>query len=361
MPRSAFEFRPMTREDLPMVLAWHDAPHARRFFGRGKTFEEITEEYLPYIRGEIPIYPYVALHDGQPIGMMSWERLGDFPEVQEAYGVTDPDASNCDVLLGESSAVHRGLGARMIEAFLERIVFADPRITSCVIDPETENFIAIRAYEKAGFRFVRAAADDLDGASVYLMELRREELGAPRAPIPYLRPARPDEVELAIAIDEDACTAYTDAGLVDELADDDPFNLAEAALWAEAARAGRMLFACSPEGEPVGFIALGFIDGRPHLEQISVRRAWMRRGIGRLLLDRAKHWSVRPAELWITTYDAFIPWNEPWYARAGFTRVAPADLGPELRATLEAEGRALPEPEHRIAMVYRHPRERWHR
>src|SRR5437870_5612846 len=130
MQRPGFEFRLMIREDLPMVHAWQGAPHARRWFGKGKTFEEVTEEYLPMITGEIPIHSYIALHEGRPVGSMQWERLGDFPDAQEAYGVTDPNASNCDVLIGEASVVHRGLGAPLIEAFLERIVFADPRITS---------------------------------------------------------------------------------------------------------------------------------------------------------------------------------------------------------------------------------------
>lgn len=349
-----FEFRPLQRADLSLVLPWTNAPHAKRGYGGGYTFEELEAEYVPVIEGAVPIHAFIAQLDGRPVGLVEWERIRDFPEMQHAYGVTDPDSAACDILVGERDVVYRGVGPAMIEAFLARIVFADPRITCCVIDPFTDNFTAIRAYEKVGFRFVRAVPDDLEGGSVYLMELRREELGRPQASAPYLRPGRLDEVALASAIDDDASRPYAEIGLALTLPPDHPFVVAETKRWEHAAEKGLLLFACAPGGEPVGFSALGLVDGRPCLEQVSVRTSWMRQGIGRLLLRRAQHWSVRAGELWLTTYDARVPWNEPWYTREGFVRVPDHACGPELRTTLEAERRALPTSASRIAMVYRH-------
>jgi hypothetical protein len=79
----------------------------------------------------------------------------------------------------------------------------------------------------------------------------------------------------------------------------------------------------------------------------------MKRGIGRAMVERAKHWSVRSGELWLTTYAA-VPWNEPWYSRLGFVRVPDEEVGRELRDILAAERAALPSNEARVAMVYRH-------
>jgi RimJ/RimL family protein N-acetyltransferase len=92
------------------------------------------------------------------------------------YAVQDPDIVNIDVLVGEEDMAHRGLGPAMIRRFLREIVFREERFKTCIIDPETENKSAIRAYEKAGFRHVRTMPDDGEGKPIYLMELRRDEL-----------------------------------------------------------------------------------------------------------------------------------------------------------------------------------------
>jgi RimJ/RimL family protein N-acetyltransferase len=42
-----------------------------------------------------------------------------------------------------------------VERFVDDVVFADPSVRACVIDPELANVAAIRAYEKAGFVPVR--------------------------------------------------------------------------------------------------------------------------------------------------------------------------------------------------------------
>jgi GNAT superfamily N-acetyltransferase len=105
------------------------------------------------------------------------------------------------------------------------------------------------------------------------------------------------------------------------------------------------------DGRLLGFAALGFIDGEPYLDQLSVRRHAMRRGIGSALLEHAITWAgTRP--LWITTY-SHIPWNAPFYERVGFERVPELECGREMRAVLAEQRAALPAPDERIAMVKR--------
>jgi GNAT superfamily N-acetyltransferase len=176
----------------------------------------------------------------------------------------------------------------------------------------------------------------------------------PESNIAY-RPASEAELDVARNIDDDACLAYADAGLAFHLDEHAAFVAAELAAWSEAAHAGRMIFACAgtPGGDPIGFSAVGHVDGHPHLHQLSVRRAWMRRGIGRTLVKRACEWSEREGELWLTTY-GHLSWNGPWYERLGFATISESECGPALRAILAAERKALPGPEHRIAMRYRH-------
>ena len=173
----ALAFRRLCIADLPALHRWMNAPHAKRWFGKhAVTLEEVAREYTKYIDGSEPIFSFVVSYDGRDIGLLQWVRFGDHEWLMRAYGVDDPEATNCDVLIGDPDYVHRGLGPAMIRRFLDEIVFADPRATCCIIDPEPDNHVAIRAYEKAGFRFLREVADDGEGSPVHLLELRRESL-----------------------------------------------------------------------------------------------------------------------------------------------------------------------------------------
>lgn len=343
-------FRRLVESELPLLHRWFHAPHAERWYGKGATNDEIDDEYRPWIRGEVPIRSFVASIDGRDVGLLDTARLGDFPELMERYGVTDPDTANCDVIIGEPDAAQRGAGPAIIRAFLDRVVFADPRVTTCVIDPEADNAVAIRAYEKAGFRFVRTA-DDGEDTHVYLLERGREDWADPAAP--HLRPGRPGELDRARAIDDDACAAYLEVGLRIDVAGTPAFFAAEEARWRARLDEQRLLFACEPDGRPVGFAAFGFVDGRPYLDQISVERAAMQRGHGRRLLERVMHWSAGHGELWLTTYRG-VPFNDGWYGRLGFESVLEAEAPPSIQQILAAERAALPAPERRISMRYQH-------
>jgi GNAT superfamily N-acetyltransferase len=270
------------------------------------------------------------------------------------YGITEPGVANCDVLLGDLEAAHRGLGPRIVRRLLEEHIFADPRVVSCVIDPLVGNAIAIRAYEKAGFHFQHVAPEDGEGHAVYLMALRREEFGSwPPSPAVWLRPARTAEIAVAVDIDHDAGRIYADAGLAVDSVRQHALAQAERARWAEAIAGHRLLFACRGDGQAVGFSSVTTLDGHPHLDQICVRAAATRQGVGRMLLERALRWSTREGELWLTTYD-HLAWNGPWYERLGFSPVPESEHGPELRRTLAAERAVLPAPGHRVALRYRH-------
>jgi GNAT superfamily N-acetyltransferase len=120
---------------------------------------------------------------------------------------------------------------------------------------------------------------------------------------------------------------------------------------ADAPAAGLLWVARAASGEPVGFALCELVDGAVHLEEIDVDPAHGRRGIGRALLDAVIAWAERagrPAVTLTTFRD--IPWNAPFYARAGFRVLASAELGPGLAALVRDEGARGLDPSERVVM-----------
>jgi GNAT superfamily N-acetyltransferase len=164
-----------------------------------------------------------------------------------------------------------------------------------------------------------------------------------------LRAARRDELHELIAIDDAASVLYAQAGIRLVLDADHPFVVAEALRWADAIERNLAEVAVDHRDQPLGFIALGVVDGEPYIDQLAARPDVMRQGIGTALLNRAIA-RLGTDRMWLTTYD-HVPWNRPWYERHGFVAVPDSGCGPELRAILELQRAALPLPEMRIAMA----------
>ena len=87
-----------------------------------------------------------------------------------------------------------------------------------------------------------------------------------------------------------------------------------------------LIAAEEPDGAAVGFAHVLLGDGRAHLEQLSVLPAAGRRGHGRALLDAAieRARDSGAHALTLRTY-ADVPWNGPFYSRAGFVERTPPD------------------------------------
>lgn len=89
---------------------------------------------------------------------------------------------------------------------------------------------------------------------------------------------------------------------------------------------GIILVAEGEEDTVVGFVHVIEFDGGAHLEQVSVLPAFGGRGIGRTLVEAAKHAARESGHdrLTLRTF-ADVPWNAPFYASAGFAIEEPSD------------------------------------
>jgi GNAT superfamily N-acetyltransferase len=171
-------------------------------------------------------------------------------------------------------------------------------------------------------------------------------------PSPFLlRAGTPTDLDTFVDIDNDAGALFVRAGFDLDLPDTHEFPKAERARWAASLAAGTALVATQRDGTAVGFIAVGRRDGEPFVEQLSVRMAAMRQGIGRTLLATAGE--IERANgarrLWLSTY-AHLPFNRPWYERQGFAVVRMEHCGADVLRTVAFERQWLPLPQERVVM-----------
>lgn len=173
-------FRPLAASDLPLLHGWRNLPHVREWYydetpGETITSQRLEEKYRSRITGEDPTRAFIIRLDGAAIGYIQYYRIQDHSEYAASVGEAE-DAAGVDLFIGEPQYVHKGLGPRILRAFLREVVFAETDTVSCIIGPEPKNRAAIRAYEKAGFTYLKIIRVPGEPEPEYLMRLSRSDL-----------------------------------------------------------------------------------------------------------------------------------------------------------------------------------------
>jgi GNAT superfamily N-acetyltransferase len=159
--------------------------------------------------------------------------------------------------------------------------------------------------------------------------------------------AGPADVAALPAVELRAASLFAGLGVADAVLNEATPLRTLAAAQAE----GRLWIARSAAGEPVGFALVERVDGVPHLSEMDVLPDYGGRGVGRALLEAVSRQAAAAGHraLTLTTFRD-VPWNAPFYARAGFRELAPAELGPGLAAILRGEAERGLDPAKRVAM-----------
>ena len=167
-------FRPLRQDDLPRLHQWLQRPHVRRWWGdEYEHFEAVVAHYGPALEGSDPTDLYVILLDGRPGGYIETYLVVDHPEY-EAHVQVGPGVAGVDLFIADEELIGRGLGPRILDSFVESVVFARDDVHAAVAAPRCENAASIRAFEKAGFRRVRITTDPEEPG---LHQLMRRERG----------------------------------------------------------------------------------------------------------------------------------------------------------------------------------------
>ncbi|HYQ43905.1 MAG TPA: GNAT family N-acetyltransferase [Polyangiaceae bacterium] len=169
---SAFDFRPLTRADLPLIHEWLNRPHVAEWWDDQRDLESVLRTFGADLEKSV-IRMFLVCLDQEAIGYIQVYRvMGADPEWWQDE--TDPGARGIDQFLANAQQLGRGLGSSMVRQFVARL-FADPEVTVVQTDPSPRNGRAIRAYEKAGFRRITEVVTP-DGPAL-LMRVRRAEFG----------------------------------------------------------------------------------------------------------------------------------------------------------------------------------------
>lgn len=154
-----YEFRPMTRSDLPMFRAWLDQDHIEGWWGESGTEARLVEEDMK--TGIVDMR--VASLCGTPFAYIQDYNAHAFgaPQYDD-----QPDAARAiDTFLGDPTFLGRGHGAGYIAARLAELRRSYPVVLT---DPDPANQRAIAAYSRAGFRPLGIRACE-DGDPVHVM------------------------------------------------------------------------------------------------------------------------------------------------------------------------------------------------
>ena len=110
MAQPAYEFRPMTAADLPLMRRWLETPHMREWWGEPET-------ELGYIRdmieGRDTTRPFIFSADGEPVGYIQYWFIGHH---QNATWIADhpwlaelpADAVGVDLSIGDPDKLDAG-------------------------------------------------------------------------------------------------------------------------------------------------------------------------------------------------------------------------------------------------------------
>jgi aminoglycoside 6'-N-acetyltransferase len=143
--------REATRADLDDLVAWRSDAEVKRWWSAGEieSDEQVAEKYLARIAGDSATRMWLVEVNGRSAGFVQDYRIGDYPE----YAVLgpDPEAIGVDYAIGAEQWRGKGLGPRVLWAWMHRACVVHPRATAYFAAPDHRNAASRRILLKAGF------------------------------------------------------------------------------------------------------------------------------------------------------------------------------------------------------------------
>jgi aminoglycoside 6'-N-acetyltransferase len=157
-PAGVVTFRPLTRDDFPLLARWLADPGVHRWWFQGDDDAALERDFGPQIDGTEPGEDLVVELDTRPVGLLQRSRIHDFAEdvaaLEPIVGSVPQTAWCLDYLIGADADRGRGLGPHMLDAAVDDTFARYPEATEILVPVVAANRASWRALEKAGFTIV---------------------------------------------------------------------------------------------------------------------------------------------------------------------------------------------------------------
>lgn len=167
MKNTNISFIPLKEQHLPLLLEWLETPHVKAWWDQDVIWnvELIKEKFGSYVHGykmvdgvKKPLHAFIICIDNKEIGYVQLYNAHDFACEDDIDLAELPSSlAAFDIFIGDPAYVGKGYGSQIMQQFLSE--FVDPYYAACFVDPDTANFQAVRAYEKAGFNAIKTVND----------------------------------------------------------------------------------------------------------------------------------------------------------------------------------------------------------
>jgi aminoglycoside 6'-N-acetyltransferase len=163
--QTGIALRPATPEDRFLIRRWLADPEVQAWWGSAAG----AEAGITLAMGSATALPRIIECDGRPIGYAHAVEVGVWAEERPE----DLPAGTWDIDMLIGSGEHRGQGlGHAALVLLTGEVFATTLAVACSAVVSIRNEAAVRAYERAGFRWLRIWRDPLFGPSWLMLKER---------------------------------------------------------------------------------------------------------------------------------------------------------------------------------------------
>lgn len=153
-------FRPVVREDIPILYQWLQNPDVALFYDDGRRLSSVEYEAKILHKISSPTeYSYIILIDEREVWYIQCYLVEAENPIMMSQ-IDDPSwARAMDMFIGEDEYRGKGYGSVILRQFVTDIILSVHHARAVYIDPYVTNVRAIKAYTKAWFLPVKEFHD----------------------------------------------------------------------------------------------------------------------------------------------------------------------------------------------------------